>query len=92
MNTPNKSDQELEDRLASRFLDVLIRAGLILAMIMLCFQIFSPFLTLMAWAMILAINLYPLHRSLAAKLGGKQGLSATLIVGISIVLLAWPTA
>ena len=35
MNTPNKSDQELEDRLASRFLDVLIRAGLILAMIML---------------------------------------------------------
>ena len=32
MNTPNKSDQELEDRLASRLLDVLIRAGLILAM------------------------------------------------------------
>ena len=92
MNMPNKSDRELEDRLVSRFLDVLIRAGLILAMVMLCFQIFSPFLTLMAWAMILAINLYPLHRSLAAKLGGKQGLSATLIVGISIVLLAWPTA
>ena len=92
MSTPNKSDQELEDRLASRFLDVLIRAGLILAMVMLCFQIFSPFLTLMAWAMILAINLYPLHRSLATKLGGKQGLSATLIVGISFVLLAWPTA
>lgn len=92
MNMPNKSDRELEDRLVSRFLDVLIRAGLILAMVMLCFQIFSPFLTLMAWAMILAINLYPLHRSLAAKLGGKQGLSATLLVGISIVLLAWPTA
>ena len=92
MNTPNKSDQELEDRLASRFLDVLIRAGLILAMVMLCFQIFSPFLTLMAWAMILAINLYPLHRSLTAKLGGKNGLSATLIAGISIVLLVGPTA
>jgi len=92
MNTPNKSDKDLEDRLASRFLDVLIRAGLILALVMLCFQIFSPFLTLMAWAMILAINLYPLQRSLAARLGGKQGLSATLLVGISIVLLAWPTA
>ena len=92
MNSPIKSDLELEDRLASRLLDVLIRAGLILALAMLCFQIFSPFLTLMAWAMILAINLYPLHRSLATKLGGKQGLSATLIVGISFVLLAWPTA
>lgn len=92
MTTPDKSDQELENRLASRFLDVLIRAGLILAMVMLCFQIFSPFLTLMAWAVILAINLYPLHRSLTAKLSGKQGLSATLIVGLSIVLLAGPTA
>jgi predicted PurR-regulated permease PerM len=42
--------------------------------------------------MILAINLYPLHRSLTAKLGGKNGLSATLIAGISIVLLVGPTA
>jgi len=92
MNLPNKPDTEFEDRLASRLLDVLIRAGLILAMVMLCFQIFSPFLILMAWALILAINLYPMHRSLATKLGGKQGLSATLIVGIGIVLLAWPTA
>lgn len=92
MTTPRKSDRELEDRLASRFLDVLIRAGLILALVMLCFQIFSPFLHLMTWAMILAINLYPLHRSLAARLGGKQGLSATLLVGISILLLAGPTA
>ena len=48
---------------------------------MLCYRIFSPFLTLMVWALILAVNLYPLHRSLAAKLGGKQGLAATLIVG-----------
>jgi predicted PurR-regulated permease PerM len=92
MNMPNQSEKELEDRLASRLLDALIRAGLILGMVMLCYQIFSPFLTLMLWAMILAINLYPLHRSLAAKLGGKQGLSASLLVVVSIVLLAGPTA
>jgi predicted PurR-regulated permease PerM len=92
MNMPDKSDKELEDRLASKLLDVLIRAGLILAMVMLCYQIFSPFLTMMLWAMILAINLYPLHRSLATKLGGKQGLSASLLVVVSIVLLAGPTA
>jgi predicted PurR-regulated permease PerM len=92
MNMPNQSEKELEDRLSSRLLDALIRAGLILAMVMLCYQIFSPFLTLMLWAMILAINLYPLHRWLAAKLGGKQGLSASLLVVVSIVLLAGPTA
>ena len=92
MNLPNKPETEFEDRLASRLLDVLIRAGLILAMVMLCFQIFSPFLTLMAWALILAINLYPLQQSLAARVGGKQGLSATLLVVVSVVLLAGPTA
>ena len=37
MNFP---DVELERRIASRLLDVLIRAGLVLAMAMLCYQIF----------------------------------------------------
>jgi hypothetical protein len=47
-------------------LDVLIRAGLILAMAMLCYQVFSPFLTLMVWALILAVTIYPRHQSLAS--------------------------
>jgi hypothetical protein len=51
MNTPSQPDQELEQRLASPLLDVLIRAGLILAMAMLCYQVFSPFLTPMVWAL-----------------------------------------
>ena len=66
-------DQELEQRLASRLLDVLIRAGLILALAMLCYQVFAPFLTLMVWALMLAVTLYPLHQSLARKIGGNRG-------------------
>ena len=76
----------------SGLLDVLIRAGLIFALAVLCFQIFSPFLTLMVWALILAVTLYPLQQFLAAKIGGKQGLSATLIVILGIVLIIAPTA
>ena len=91
MNIPNQPDKELEDRLASRLLDVLIRAGLILAMVMLCYQIFSPFLTLMLWALILAVTIYPLHQTLANKMGGKQGLAATLLVLAGLVLLVAPT-
>jgi hypothetical protein len=51
MNIPSQPDQELEQRLASLLLDVLIRAGLILAMVMLCYQVLSPFLTMMVWAL-----------------------------------------
>jgi predicted PurR-regulated permease PerM len=92
MNIPSQPDQELEQRLASLLLDVLIRAGLILAMVMLCYQVLSPFLTMMVWALILAITLYPLHQSLASKIGGKQGLAATLLVVVGLVLIVGPTA
>ena len=47
MNTPVVPDLQFEQRAMSGLLDVLIRAGLILAMIMLCYRVFSPFLTLM---------------------------------------------
>jgi predicted PurR-regulated permease PerM len=87
-----QTDPEFEERLASRFLDVLIRAGLILAMVALCYQVFSPFLTLMAWALILAVTLYPMQRSMAAKLGGRQGLASTLLVILAILLIVAPTA
>jgi predicted PurR-regulated permease PerM len=92
MNIPSQPDQELGQRLASPLLDVLIRAGLILAMVMLCYQVLSPFLTLMVWALILAVTLYPLHQSLASTIGGKQGLAATLLVVVGIVLIVVPTA
>ena len=92
MNLPSQLDHALEQRVASSLMDVLIRAGLILAMAMLCYQVLSPFLTLMVWALILAVTLYPLHQSLASKIGGKQGLAATLLVVVGIVLIVVPTA
>ena len=59
---------------------------------MLCFQVFSPFLSLMIWALILAVTLYPLHQSVAAKIGGRQGLAATLLVLLGVVVVVVPTA
>ncbi len=91
MNLPGKRDPELERYLSARLLDVLIRAGLILALVVLCYRIFAPFLALMVWALILAINLYPLQQKLAAKMGGKQGLTATLLVLAGIALIVVPT-
>ena len=54
----NKLDGESERRDTSELLDVLVRAGLILALAALCYQVFAPFLTLMVWAVILAVALY----------------------------------
>src|SRR4029450_8686410 len=92
MTTAHDPDPEFERRVAALLLDVLIRAGLVLALAMLCFQVFSPFLGLMAWAMILAVTLYPLHQSVAARIGGRQGLAATLLVLLGGVVVVVATA
>jgi predicted PurR-regulated permease PerM len=90
----NKSceiDNDLEARLARRLLDVFIRAGAVLVLVLLCHHFFSPFLTLMLWALILSVTLYPLHQKLANRMGGRQGRAATLIVVLGIGLIVTPT-
>jgi predicted PurR-regulated permease PerM len=80
------------DQVASTLMDVLIRGGLILALVLLCFQVFAPFLALMAWAVILAVTLYPMEEWIARRYGGRHGLAATLIVLLGVALVVAPTA
>jgi predicted PurR-regulated permease PerM len=92
MNVLYKPDIALEQRLSKRLLDVFIRAGLVIVLTMLCYRIFAPFISLMAWGVILAVTLYPAHQKLARRMGGKQGLAATALVLGGIVLIVLPTA
>jgi predicted PurR-regulated permease PerM len=86
------TEDRLEQRFAGRLLDVLIRAGLIVVLVLLCYQVFAPFLSLMVWSVILAVTLYPLQRALARKMGGRMGWTATLIALLGIALIVVPTA
>jgi predicted PurR-regulated permease PerM len=92
MSQPWQPDDEFEQRASSRLLDVLIRAGLIGILAVLCYVVFAPFMTLMAWAIILAVTLYPLHRGLARRLGGRNGLAATIVVLGGLLLIVTPSA
>jgi predicted PurR-regulated permease PerM len=91
MNTPATPDLLLERRLARRLMDVYIRVGMVVVLTVLCYKIFSPFISLMVWALILAVALFPLHQHLARRMKGRQGLSATVLVLVGIVLIAVPT-
>jgi len=94
MTTPtvSKADLILETRLSRKLIDVFIRAGLVLALTLLCFRIFAPFVTMMAWALILAVTLYPGHQALARRLNDKQGMAATLLVLVGIAVIVLPMA
>jgi predicted PurR-regulated permease PerM len=92
MNSLPEADSQLQQRPSSPLPDVLIRATLIGLLAVLCYQVFSPFLTLTVWSIILAVTLYPLHQWLARKVGGKQWLASTILVIVGVLLIITPMA
>jgi len=72
--------------------ETLIRFGLIAFMVVVCVWVFEPFAKFALWALVLAVALYPLHQRLTNSLNGRQGLSATLLVVASLILIGAPTA
>lgn len=83
MDTDDTLTQDVRSRL---FMDAVIRLGLIGILAWMSFRVFSPFLGLMLWALILAIAIYPLQQRLAARSGGRPGRAATLLV-LGLVLM-----
>ncbi|RLQ21579.1 AI-2E family transporter [Seongchinamella sediminis] len=75
---------------ARELTDVIIRVSIVFGLVVMCFRVFSPFLNLMLWAVILGVTLYPMHQRLAAKFGGKQGRAATVIVLSGLLLIGVP--
>jgi predicted PurR-regulated permease PerM len=65
--------------------------GALMLLLILCFRIISPFLTIVAWAMIIAVAIYPAHQMLTGKLGGREKASATIFVLVGLVILVVPT-
>ncbi len=75
-----------------QFTDALIRVAIVGILVIASLQVFSPFMDLMLWALILAVTIYPSHQKLATRLGGNQGRAATLIVLLGIMILGVPVA
>ena len=74
----------------SAIVEAMIRVGLIFFLIFITWQVFEPFSGLLLWALILSVALYPLHLWVTGALGGRNGLSASLIVIIGLIGIGWP--
>ncbi len=55
-----------------------------------CYQIVSPFLELVVWGAVLAVAVYPIYLKLVPRLGGREGMTATLMVIVTLLLLIVP--
>ena len=55
-----------------------------------CLLIMNPFVSIIMWSLILALALYPLHKGLAAKMGGRPKLASFIIVILFLVIVILP--
>ena len=66
-----------------------LQIGALLLLLWLCFSILRPFLSIVVWALIIAVAVYPLHQSLTARLGGRAKTSAAIfaLIGLAIIIV-----
>lgn len=84
MNTKQSADNS-----TALAVEIAIRLGLVFLIIAWCLKILSPFVSVIAWAAILAVALHTPFLKLVDKLGGRRKLAVTLIalIGISVILV-----
>ena len=79
-------DQQFLTNAMASFLQI----GAILILLYWCFLIVSPFLTIVIWGVILSVALYPTHVSLTARLGGREKLSAVILILVGLAIIVVP--
>ena len=67
-----------------------VQIGALVVLIVWCFQIIAPFISVMLWGMLIAVALYPVHSLLTAKFGGREKQSATVFVILGLAILLVP--
>ena len=83
--------QNLKTRISQDFIQAVMRLVLLLLGLWVCAKIFSPFASIMLWALILAVTLYPVHLWLRASLNGSDSRAGTVIAFIGLLVLGVPT-
>lgn len=73
-----------------RALEVSVHVGLLILLLVACFLILRPFLTLIAWGTVVAIAVYPGYLKLQSVLGGRGGLAAVLCTVFLLAVLIIP--
>ncbi len=71
--------------------DTTIRLFILLLIVGWCLMIMLPFVSIILWSIILALAMYPLHSSLAKKMGGKPKLASFIIIFAILAIIIVPT-
>ena len=81
----------VEERVLANAMASFVQIGAMLVLLYWCFTIISPFLNIVIWGLIISIALYPTHVAMSARLGGREKLSASILVLIGLAIIVAPT-
>ena len=82
---------KVDPRFLANAMASFLQIGALLVLLFWCFNIVKPFISIVVWAVIIAVAVYPLHASLARKLGGREKLSVAIFVLIGLAIILVPT-
>ena len=83
-------DTSVDQKFIGNALAAFVRIGAVAVLLYWCFTIISPFVSVVVWGLILSVALYPAHVALSARLGGREKLSATILVLIGLIVIGVP--
>ncbi len=87
----NTSDTAAADRnFQKNAMASFIQIAAVVVLVLWCFQIIAPFISIVLWGMIIAVALYPVHVKLSGALGGREKLSSTIFVLLGLAILLVP--
>ena len=72
-------------------IEISIRLGAIALLVVACLMIVAPFVSIVVWALIIAIAADGPYEALCRWLGGRRGLAAVIAVTVTLALLIVPT-
>lgn len=72
-------------------IDISVKLGALLFLLVWCFQIISPFISIIFWALVIAVSLFPLFVGLSKKLGGRKKLASAVITILLLSVLIIPS-
>jgi len=75
----------------NRAMAAFLQISAVVLLLALCLWIVAPFVTLIVWAVIIAVAVFPAHVKLTATLGGREKLSAAILVLAGLLVLVVPT-
>jgi len=89
-SSSNEPSKESGDNYIQQSIEITIKIGLVLLLVLLCYLILKPFLLILVWGLIIAVAIHPGFKKICSLVRGKTRLAAILTTFVMALILVIP--